>query len=61
MMGFLKPHNIGPGWLKQGKPPKAQLRGILDHAFANVLPAHGTPVLGDAAARYRPAIDLVAT
>src|SRR5262245_26257149 len=29
VMGFIKPYNIGPGWLKQGKPPKEHLRGIL--------------------------------
>lgn len=58
-MGFIRPHNIGPGWLKQGKPPKDQLRAILDHRFANVLPSHGTPVIGDAVACYRPAIDRV--
>jgi hypothetical protein len=60
MMGFLKPHNIGPGWLRQCKPPKEELRAILGLAFANVLPAHGTPVLGDAVALYRPAIERAA-
>jgi hypothetical protein len=59
MMGFIKPHNIGPGWLKQGKPPKEQLRAILELPFANVLPAHGAPVLGDARERYRAAIERV--
>ncbi len=60
MMGFIKPHNIGPGWYKQCKPPKDQLRAILGHTFANVVPAHGTPVIGNAAELYRPAIDRVA-
>ena len=60
-MGFIKPHNIGPGWLKQGKPPKPQLRAILDLTFANVLPAHGAPVLGDARESYRAAIERVST
>jgi hypothetical protein len=59
MMGFIKPHNIGPGWLKQCKPPVAELRGILNLRFANVLPSHGAPVLGDARAHYRPAIERV--
>ena len=59
-MGFLKPHNVGPGWLKQGKPPQADLRGILGLPFANVLPAHGTPVLGSARDLFRPAIDRAA-
>lgn len=59
LMGFIKPHNIGPGWLKQCKPPKEHLRGILDLRFANVLPSHGAPVIGDAATLYRPAITRV--
>jgi len=59
LMGFLKPHNIGPGWLKQGKPPKDQLRALLDLPFRNVLPVHGAPVIGDAAAKYRAAIERV--
>ncbi|MBV8756624.1 MAG: hypothetical protein JO257_05100 [Deltaproteobacteria bacterium] len=58
-MGFMKPHNIGPGWLRQGKPPHAQLRALLDLPFVNVLPVHGTPVLGDAPALYKPAIERV--
>jgi hypothetical protein len=59
MMGFIKPHNIGPGWLRQCKPPKDQLRGVLGATFANVLPAHGTPVLGGAVDHYRPAVERV--
>ncbi len=57
LMGFFKPYNIGPAWLKQCKPPKPELRGILDLEFANVLTAHGEAVLGDARSRYRPAIE----
>ncbi len=56
-MKFIVPHNIGPAWLKQGKPPKQHLRGILDEKFANVLPAHGTPVIGGAAELFRPVIE----
>lgn len=59
LLGFIKPYNIGPGWLKNCKPPKEQLRGILDLRFANVLPSHGEPVLGDAVSHYRPAIERV--
>jgi hypothetical protein len=59
MMGFIKPHNIGPGWLKQCKPPKPDLRSILDLPFTNVLPSHGEPVLGDALTHYRPALERV--
>ena len=56
-MGFLKPHRLGPGWIKSCKPAPAQIAGILDLQFQNVLPAHGDPVLGDAPACYRPAVE----
>jgi hypothetical protein len=59
-MGFFHPHNIGPAWLRQTKPPAADLRAILDLPFKTVMPSHGDPVLEDAPARYRPAIDRVA-
>ncbi len=59
MMGFLRPYNVGPGWVKQCKPPKEQLRALADLPFANVLTAHGKPVIGDAAAHYRPALERV--
>jgi hypothetical protein len=59
MMGFMKPWNIGPGWLKQCKPPKEDLRGILGLEFVNVLTAHGAAVVGEARERYRPAIERV--
>jgi hypothetical protein len=59
MMGFIRPHNVGPAWLKQCKPPANELRGILDLDFANLLPAHGAPVLGGARDHYRPAIERV--
>ncbi len=59
VMGFMKPHNIGPGWLKQGKPPRPQLRALLDREFGNVLTAHGAAVIGGARDLYRPAIERV--
>jgi hypothetical protein len=58
-MGFIQPHNVGPAWLKQCKPPKQHLRAILDLPFVNVLPAHGAAVLGGARDHYRAAIDRV--
>jgi hypothetical protein len=57
MMGFIRPHNVGPGWLKQARPPASELRGVLDLDFEHVLPAHGEPVLGGAKPAYRPAIE----
>lgn len=59
VMGFIRPHNVGPGWLKQCKPPKDQLRGVLGLRFANVLTAHGDMVIGDAHSKFRPAIERV--
>nr|HEX4316321.1 hypothetical protein [Kofleriaceae bacterium] len=56
MLGFIKPLNVGPAWWKNCKPPKPQLRAVADLAFANVLPAHGLPVIGDAVAKYSPVI-----
>jgi hypothetical protein len=60
LMGFIGPHRIGRGWLDLCKPDPARVRGILDLPFAHVLPAHGDPVLGDAAARYRAAVEAYA-
>jgi hypothetical protein len=56
-MGFIKPHNVGPAWLKRTKPPAADLRGLLELPFEHVLPAHGSAVIGDAKAKYRARIE----
>ncbi|MCZ6807582.1 MAG: hypothetical protein O7F08_11560 [Deltaproteobacteria bacterium] len=55
--GFLKPYNVGPGWLQFAHPTFSDVRSILDLEFEHVLPAHGAAVVGDAKKRYRPAID----
>lgn len=60
-MGFFRPHNVGPGWLKQARPRAEELRGLLDVVSSHVLPAHGAPVLGEARAKYQPAIEAAAT
>lgn len=57
LMGFIKPHNIGPGWLKVAEPDVAEIKALLDLEFAHVLPVHGLPVIGDATAKFRPVID----
>jgi hypothetical protein len=57
MMGFIKPHNVGPAWFKRAKPPLDDLRGVLELGFEHLLPAHGKPVIGDAKARFRPRIE----
>lgn len=60
-MGFVKPFNVGPGWLKQGKPSAASLRGLGALAFEHVLPAHGAPVIGGAKGSYARAIERAAS
>jgi hypothetical protein len=59
VMGFVKPHNIGPAWLRQGKPDLSDIRAILDLPFTKVIPAHGSPVLARAPELFRPVIDSV--
>jgi hypothetical protein len=55
-MGFIKPHNVGPGWLKQCKPPREQVRALGELRFANVLTSHGAAVIGDAVSLYKPVL-----
>ena len=52
LMGFIKPNNVGPGWLRAAKPDRSEVKRILELDFRHVLPAHGSPVLGDAKERY---------
>ena len=55
--GFLKPHNVGPGWLQFAHPTAADVRSVLDLEFEHVLPGHGDAVIGGAKEKYRPAIE----
>lgn len=57
LMGFIKPHNIGPGWLSRAKPDRAEVKKILDLPFEHVLPVHGAEVIGDAKGAWRTVID----
>ncbi|MFT7579162.1 MAG: hypothetical protein ACI9MR_000824 [Myxococcota bacterium] len=57
MMGFIKPHNLGPGWVKTAKPAGAEIRSVLEMPFEHILPAHGEEVIGDAKSKFQPAID----
>jgi len=59
-MGFIKPCNIGPGWLKSARPAAEDLSGLMDLRFRHVLPAHGDEVIGDAKEKWRPAISKTA-
>lgn len=56
-MGFMKPYNVGPGWLQFAHPTVADVRSILDLEFEHVLPGHGDAVIGGAKEKYRPAIE----
>jgi hypothetical protein len=56
-MGFLKPYNVGPGWLQFAKPSIADVRSLLDLEFEHVLPCHGDAVIGGAKEKYRAAIE----
>lgn len=56
-MGFMKPYNVGPGWLRFARPTAADVRSLLDLEFEHVLPTHGDPVLGGAKEKYRPTIE----
>jgi hypothetical protein len=55
-MGFIKPHNIGPGWIQNAKPAIAEVQSKLLIAYDHVLPAHGDPVVGQASSKYEPAL-----
>ena len=56
-LGFLKPYNVGPGWLQFASPSAEEVRSLLELSFEHVLPAHGDAVIGDAKEKYRPAIE----
>jgi len=56
-MGFMKPYNVGPGWLQFAHPTVADVRSVLDLDFDHVLPTHGDAVIGGAKEKYRPAIE----
>ena len=56
LMGFIKPHNIGPGWLRMAKPDPAEIKSLLALDFEHVLPAHGDAVIGQAKDKYGAAI-----
>jgi hypothetical protein len=60
LFGFIKPHNVGPAWLKQAKPSARELLGVLELDFEHVLPAHGLPAIGGAKLAFRPALERAA-
>lgn len=56
-MGFIRPLNVGPGWLKEAKPSPDDLAKLLELDFDKVLPCHGSVVLSGAKQAFRPAIE----
>ncbi len=46
--GFIAPANIGPGWRQAAQPEASDFARIEALPFRNLLPAHGTPLLGTA-------------
>jgi len=59
-LGFVKPYNLGPGWIRAARPTLPKIQGILDLTFEHLLPAHGEAVLGDAKQKYRKTIEAFA-
>ena len=57
LMGFIKPHNVGPGWFKGAKPTVDDVKRVLELQFDHVLPVHGQPVIGGGKEKFRPAIE----
>ncbi|MCC2616156.1 hypothetical protein LJ739_07885 [Aestuariibacter halophilus] len=58
--GLTKACNVGVGWWMMNQPSGDELRAILSLPFQHVLPVHGEPVIGNAKARYRDAIETYA-
>lgn len=50
-MGFIGPANIGPGWRLAAEPQAEDFARLMTLDFANLLPGHGAPMLGDARAQ----------
>ncbi len=55
-MGFIKAHNVGPGWVKAVKPKTSEVRGLLELDFDHLLPGHGDAVVGGAKRAYEPVL-----
>ena len=56
-MGFIRPYNVGPGWLDGAKPDRSEVKALLDLPFEHVLPVHGGEVIGGAREKYRPRLE----
>lgn len=57
--GFFGKANIGVGWLRTAKPPRAGFDHILALEFKHLLSAHGTPLLDEAKPAVRATVERV--
>jgi hypothetical protein len=55
--GFIEPANIGPGWRQAASPARADFDRLLRLPFDHLLPAHGTPIVGGARARFASTVE----
>lgn len=55
--GFIKPANIGPGWMRAAKPQRADFDRLLQLSFKHLLSAHGTPLRDDAHAEIAASVE----
>ncbi len=53
LMGFIKSCNIGPGWLKKARPHTKDIQFINAYNYENLLPAHGSPIQGEAREKFK--------
>lgn len=60
MGGMLKPYSMMPPWVDKYHPPRAEVAGILELDFHNVLPGHGQAVIGSALPNWRPTLEAYA-
>lgn len=47
-IGFIQPANIGPGWRQACNPQASDFARLNQLRFCHLLPAHGTPIIGEA-------------
>jgi hypothetical protein len=43
-LGFIRPANIGPGWLRGSEPEAIDFARLRQLTFRHLLPAHGRPI-----------------
>ena len=50
-LGFIRPANIGPGWLRASEPEASDFARLKQLSFRHLLPAHGKPIRDQARAQ----------